>query len=143
MAHLNLLLALPWHIQSSSENLCFEDDILQPTCFAIVGVIPLDQFERKLRRFLRSLSADLLQEAKNVREREAAKFVKLRSRNAAHLTCDELNATRKLFKEKQNAAPRAWEQSSDSDLKEDEDGTADVQDLGWGPSFSTQTLSRT
>ena len=110
-------------------KLVFEDDILQPTCFAIVGVIPLDQFERKLRRYLRSLSANLLQEAKNTRERQAAKFVKLRSRNAAHLICDELNATRKLFKEKQNAAPRAWEQSSDSDLTEDEDGTADIQDL--------------
>ncbi|KAH7372196.1 hypothetical protein BKA64DRAFT_264522 [Cadophora sp. MPI-SDFR-AT-0126] len=111
-------------------KLVFEDEILQPTCFAIVGVISLERFERKLRRCLRSFSAELFQEAKNIRERQAAKFVKLRSRNAAHLICDELNATRKLFKEKQNAVPQAWEQSSDSNFSEEEDGTADMKDLG-------------
>ncbi|KAK0106027.1 hypothetical protein ONS95_004533 [Cadophora gregata] len=110
-------------------KLVFEDDILQPTCFAIVGLISLERFERKLRRSLRSFSADLLEEATCPREQEAARFVKKRARNCAHLICNELNATRQLFRDKQNLAPRLREQSSESEFSEDEDGMTDIRDL--------------
>lgn len=110
-------------------KLIFEDDILQPLCFAAVDTMPLERFERQLRRSLKLFAVDLSKEAISDRERKAAKFVRVRARNTAHLVCDELDAASKIRKKKQSAGPRVWEETDYSDCSNDEDSTPDIREL--------------
>lgn len=96
-------------------SLVFDDSVLKPLCFTAINTIPIDRFERILRRMLQIFSVDLQEDADSSRERKAAQVVAHLARNSAHLVCNELDPARERSDSK-----AVGEVSHDSDASGDE-----------------------
>jgi hypothetical protein len=74
-------------------GLFLEDTTIKGACLRALDAVARDRFERNLRRLLMIFASKLRVEAKTEDERNAARFVKHRATNSAHMICNRLNRT--------------------------------------------------
>jgi hypothetical protein len=73
-------------------TLLLENPILRPMYQEALAKVTLERLERNLRRMLKLFAFDLRKEAENPKQKNAARFVRSRARNSAHIICRSLNS---------------------------------------------------
>ncbi|CZS91253.1 uncharacterized protein RCO7_01513 [Rhynchosporium graminicola] len=91
-------------------------------------------FEAKLRRLLKDLGVNLRQEGRSKEQRHAARFVRYRARNTAHIICNTLKSAAETSKhESANAerfvADRASDESGSDDSEQGENGFQQLEEF--------------
>jgi hypothetical protein len=79
-------------------GLFLDDELFKGTCLRALDTITRDRFERNLRKLLIIFASQLRAEAKSEDERNAARYVKHRATNSAHMICSKLGRTENVQK---------------------------------------------
>ncbi|KAH8590416.1 hypothetical protein B0O99DRAFT_634829 [Bisporella sp. PMI_857] len=107
-------------------SLILGDEGITISCKKALEYIAVGELERIVRRLLKELAIDLRSEAESHEQRRAARFIRYRARNSAHLICNSFVAVRQ---------PKAIEQEneqenvSDNEIESDASADNDFQYL--------------
>jgi hypothetical protein len=102
-------------------GLFLEDHLFKELCLRGLGQVARDRFERNLRRLLMIFAGELRLEAKSEDEQNAARFVKHRATNSAHMICNSLTDPTRKEKEKVQDQIEFQEESDGTDDESDSD----------------------
>jgi hypothetical protein len=110
-------------LQGMAERLAglfLEDDAFKKSCLSALNTIARVRFERNLRRLLFMFAGMLRAEARSKDEQNAARFVRHRATNSAHIICSRLDRSNvSEIRDDANEAEEAADES-ESDKSEEE-----------------------